>query len=139
MSAASQFLERLSGVRETGPGRWVACCPAHSDHRPSLSIRETDGGRVLLYDFGGCAVDAVLGALGLRLSDLFDRPVEHHSAGIKSRVPARDLLDLVSFEVDVAGIILMEIFEGRGVTELSWSRLKQAAQRINRARIHIHG
>ena len=45
---AAKLLDRLPGVRKTGPGRWIAPCPAHEDRRPSLSIRELeDGSRFL--------------------------------------------------------------------------------------------
>ncbi|MSQ55589.1 MAG: DNA primase, partial [Betaproteobacteria bacterium] len=32
---ATTLLDRLDGVRATGPGRWIAQCPAHPDKRPS--------------------------------------------------------------------------------------------------------
>ncbi|MDE2264100.1 MAG: hypothetical protein KGL45_16380 [Gammaproteobacteria bacterium] len=67
MSAAATVLDRLDGVRQSGPGRWLARCPAHEDRSPSLSIRELDDGRVLLHDFGGCDTQAVLDALGKAL------------------------------------------------------------------------
>lgn len=66
-----RLLARLKGVRETGPGRWIASCPSHEDRSPSLSIREGDDGRVLLHCYAGCAPEAVLAALGLRWTDLF--------------------------------------------------------------------
>ena len=49
MSAASKLLERLEGVRSTGPGKWQALCPAHADRDPSLSIDETDTGDLLVH------------------------------------------------------------------------------------------
>lgn len=39
------LLDRLDKVKKTGKGAWSACCPSHTDRGPSLSIRETDGGR----------------------------------------------------------------------------------------------
>ena len=39
MSAAARLLDRLTGVKQTAPGRWIAKCPAHEDRSPSLSIR----------------------------------------------------------------------------------------------------
>ena len=53
MSTTKKILDRLSGVKETSTG-WVARCPAHDDHDPSLSIREGADGRVLLKCFTGC-------------------------------------------------------------------------------------
>jgi hypothetical protein len=46
-------------------------CPSHKDNRPSLSIKEGDDGRILLYCFGGCSVQEICSALGIQLKDLF--------------------------------------------------------------------
>ena len=64
-------LDRLDRVRRTGNG-WSARCPAHEDRDPSLSIAEGADGRVLLRCFAGCALEDVVRALGLELSDLFE-------------------------------------------------------------------
>lgn len=139
MSAAARILDRLERVKPTGPGRWIAACPAHKDRSPSLSIRETDDGRILLHDFGGCTTGDVLASLGLGLSDLFDKPLEHYSRPYKSRVPAGDVLVLVSHEIDVAMILLGEAVDGKSIGEDSWQRLARSAARIGRARDHVHG
>ena len=70
-SPASRLLPRLQGVRETGPCRWIAQCPAHDDRSPSLSVRELEDGRLLIHDFAGCEPFAVLTAVGLEMKDLF--------------------------------------------------------------------
>ncbi|HVB39869.1 MAG TPA: hypothetical protein VNE83_03140 [Terriglobales bacterium] len=61
-------------ARPTGPGRWMARCPAHGDRKPSLSIAEGDGGRVLLHCWAGCTTAAVLKAAGLPWSDIMGAP-----------------------------------------------------------------
>src|SRR3990172_3883306 len=71
MSNISTLLARLEAVRQTTTGKWLARCPAHEDHDPSLSIRLTDDGVVLLHCFAGCEVSAILGAVGLTPTDLF--------------------------------------------------------------------
>jgi hypothetical protein len=38
-------------------------CPAHADDSPSLSIKETEGGKILVHCFGGCSQQNVLDAL----------------------------------------------------------------------------
>lgn len=48
MSAAKVLLSRLDGVKEAGPGKWIARCCAHEDRKPSLSIREVED-RVLVH------------------------------------------------------------------------------------------
>lgn len=52
-------------------------CPAHDDRTPSLSIRRTADGRVLLHCFAGCRTDDVLAALGLTWADLFQDDGRH--------------------------------------------------------------
>jgi hypothetical protein len=52
-------------------GRWrgrngAACCPAHRDRDPSLSIADGREGRVLVKCFGGCDQGAVIAALRAR-------------------------------------------------------------------------
>jgi hypothetical protein len=91
MNPAERFLERLDGVRPNGANRWTARCPGHTDKTSSLSIRETDDGRVLIHCFGGCATDAVLAAVGLELKDLFIPRAEPFTRRSSSQVPRRDV------------------------------------------------
>ena len=42
---------------------WGACCPAHDDHKPSLSITDREGGGILVHCHAGCSQDAVIDAL----------------------------------------------------------------------------
>src|ERR1700679_3905360 len=96
--SAAPILDRLSRVKPMGPGRWIASCPAHEDRSPSLSVRELDDGRALLYDFGGCGTDDVLAAVNLTMADVFERPLGHRTRSSQSRIPARDLLELIAAE-----------------------------------------
>ncbi|MCC6192811.1 MAG: DNA primase [Anaerolineales bacterium] len=132
MSVAERLLARLERVRQTGPDRWIAKCPAHEDRSPSLSIRELADGRLLVHDFGGCAAADVVGAVGLTLGDLFPdggrehRPAQKH----RPRVPAADLLLLASREAMVAAICAADFLERRTIDESDWQRLAQAAARL---------
>ena len=65
-----ELLERLEGVKRSASG-FVARCPAHDDHRQSLSIGEGDNGCILLTCFAGCETADVMAALGLGLADLY--------------------------------------------------------------------
>ncbi len=71
-----EFLGRLQVVRRSGRG-WSARCAAHADREPSLSIREAEDGRILLYCFAGCSVSAICGALDLSVADLFPADSRH--------------------------------------------------------------
>lgn len=77
-------LARLDRVRHKGSGKWDACCPAHDDRNPSLSIAEGENGAVLLKCFAGCETADVVAAMGMELSDLFP-PKDSHSRGTSIR------------------------------------------------------
>jgi hypothetical protein len=66
-----KVLDRLNKAKSVGPGKWKACCPAHDDKDPSLSIRETADGKVLLHCWAGCELRDITAAIGLELRDLF--------------------------------------------------------------------
>jgi hypothetical protein len=99
MSNAELILSRLDKVKQTGDGRWTACCPAHEDKSPSLAVRELDGGRVLLHCFAGCETPDVLAALGLDMNDLFlEGAKAHHAKPERRPFPAADVLRCVANE-----------------------------------------
>lgn len=59
---AAYIAQALEKPRKSGDG-WVACCPAHEDANPSLSLRDGDGGKVLVHCHAGCDQRAVIEAL----------------------------------------------------------------------------
>ena len=64
-----EVLNRLERVRQSG-NRYVARCPAHDDHSPSLSIGEGEHG-LLVKCWAGCSLKAITMALGIEVRDLF--------------------------------------------------------------------
>lgn len=54
-------------------GQWMAVCPSHDDHTPSLAITDGRTG-VVLHCHGGCPQEAVLAALPVTVRDLFNAP-----------------------------------------------------------------
>jgi hypothetical protein len=66
-------LPLLENVVERGNGEWVALCPAHNDHLPSLSIKQLDDGVLLMHCFAGCETEQVVQKLGLTMRDLYPR------------------------------------------------------------------
>jgi len=59
------ILSRLRGVRRSGGG-YTAFCPAHDDRKTrSFSVREGEGGRILLHCFANCTYVQIVEALGL--------------------------------------------------------------------------
>ena len=68
--ALEKVLARLKGVHASRRG-WTACCPAHGDRVPSLSIGLGEHGQVLLKCFAGCSIACIVQAMGLTMMDLF--------------------------------------------------------------------
>jgi DNA primase len=66
---AEDFAFRLNAKKVRG--YWIARCPAHNDHSPSLKISVGRDGRILLHCWAGCENRDIVGALGLRMRDLF--------------------------------------------------------------------
>ena len=74
MSPLERILSKLPSARATAAG-YQASCPAHDDRNPSLSLRQTDDGKVLLKCHAGCPPEAVVAAVGMHLRDLFPAPI----------------------------------------------------------------
>lgn len=129
------LLSRLDRVKQTGRGRWVACCPAHDDKNPSLAITETDDGKVLVHDFGGCSVYDVLFSVGLKVQDLFPPKATPYSDVKTTRMPFSyaDALRCVSFEALLAAVAAGNIANGATLTDTDKARLMLASKRITQA------
>ncbi|MCL1861030.1 MAG: DNA primase [Proteobacteria bacterium] len=127
------LLSRLERVRPSGPDCWMARCPAHEDRGPSLSVRETDDGRVLVHCFAGCDVSDVLVAIGLSLSDLFPEKIGEHAAPERRPFPAADILRSISFECLVVATSGRTLLYREPFTEQDQERLMLAVERIQAA------
>ena len=88
---AEALAEALGGT-PCGDG-WMACCPAHDDRTPSLSIHEVDG-KTLFHCFAGCSQDEVLAAFRARgfwpgRRDVMNRPGPRSFVTIRARTSKR--------------------------------------------------
>ncbi len=64
-------IETKTGFRPKKEGSsYKACCPAHDDQNPSLSIKEVDG-KLLLHCFAGCSPEKICSTIDCNISDLF--------------------------------------------------------------------
>ena len=125
-------LARLEKARQRQPGQWSARCPAHDDKGPSLSLRETPEGAVLLHCFGGCSVADVVAALGMDMPALF--PPRERS-GREPRRIARTLtagqaVDLLAREATLVAIAAANLAHGKPLTTSDRERLMLAAGRV---------
>lgn len=129
--SADLFISKLQGVQGKGP-RWRAICPAHeSKHRTrTLAVYEADDGRVLIKCHAGCTIEAITGAVGVDLSDLFPpRTDEHHKPPIKKPWAARDVVAALRAESLVGWVLLTDIANGKVITKSDRERAKLAADR----------
>ncbi|RIA56051.1 AAA family ATPase [Dichotomicrobium thermohalophilum] len=60
---AKTLTQSLGGTWHDDSGYGTACCPAHDDKKPSLSISPGDMRRVVVHCHAGCGQEAVIGAL----------------------------------------------------------------------------
>jgi hypothetical protein len=96
-SPLETVLARLKGVRTSLRG-WVACCPAHRDREPSLSIGLGEQGQVLLNCFAGCSLDRIVEAMGITLAELF--PKAPSASDSQPEQMQRNVLTLVDLALD---------------------------------------
>ncbi len=129
--SVSQLLLGLEKVKRTSRNRWIACCPAHDDHNPSLAIAVGDDGRVLLHCFAGCDVRDIVRAVGLKLDDLFPPGEIGFGKGRPERrpFPATDILRCIASEALVVMTSAKSLLAGP-LSEFDRKRLNVAVARI---------
>ncbi len=130
------LLSRLQKVKRTGKDRWIACCPAHDDRSPSLSVMD-DNGKILIHCFGGCEVGDILAALGMEFTDLFpprDEDATHARDPVVyvggSRFTAADALRCLSNEAGMAVLMACDMAEGKVLSPAERDRLVKASSRM---------
>jgi hypothetical protein len=133
------ILSRLSKVKRTGSNNWLACCPAHEDRSPSMSIRAEDDGRILVHCHGGCSFEEIVGAVGLGWEPWFPpKPIEHAKA-VKRPYPAGDVMEALVNEAALVAVAAANVSAGVELTEDDKERLFLAYQRISEGRRLANG
>ena len=140
-SPLENILDRVEKPRQRQPGQFSARCPAHEDKDPSLSIRETPEGAVLLHCFAGCNVREIVGSMGLEVRDLF--APEEQPTGTPKRTPkfltASQALDLLHDEAHLIAVCAGNIAYGVELTDADRKRVLKAAGRVNYLRGQFMG
>lgn len=135
MSAVDTLLSRLHRVRSNGTGKWMASCPGpnheHGDRRPSLSIKETSDGIVLLKCWSGhCDVSDIMSAVGLSVSDLWERPTDHRRRPERRPYPAHEMLEALTVEMFVVGCAACDMANEIQLEAADQERLTLASSRF---------
>ena len=136
------LLNRLEHVRQYGQG-YRAKCPAHDGKSPgSLSVAIGDDGRILLHCFGGCSALDVVHAVGLELSDLFEKRIMHNATPVERRV-LRELARQCQWKAAVPALMSESIVvlmaagmldKGEALSKADDDRLMLAIERIESAK-----
>lgn len=130
---AEAFLSRCAKVKSTGNGTWIACCPAHEDKRPSMTVRELEDGRVLIHCFAGCGVEGILGAVGLDFDALFPDKPQEQLKPLRRPFPAADVLAALASEAMVLSVFMLDVEMGRVMLQDDFDRALLASSRIQEA------
>jgi len=129
------LLNRLHKVKSTGRGAYIACCPAHEDRSPSMTVRDCGDGRILMHCFGGCDTQSILDAIGLEFNDLFpqDHALFHRAKPVRRAFNANDVLALVQFETRLVALAALNISHGIELSDQDRKRVLLSAERLNEA------
>lgn len=125
------LLSRLKKVKKTGSNSWIACCPAHDDKSPSMTIRSVDDGKILAYCFAGCGIEAITGAVGLNVSELMpDKQPDVLRASRAIPFSPSDVLACVKSDASLIYIVMCDLDKGLDLTKEQLTNAKKAAARI---------
>jgi len=127
---AERLISRLDKVKSTGNGKWVACCPAHEDKTPSLSVTEISD-RVLIKCWTGCSASEIVEAVGLTLSDLFPEHIPsigHQPA--KDAWSARQILECLKKDFMMMNLIAYDLHKGKPLDNEMQSQLESCTKRF---------
>jgi hypothetical protein len=126
------LLNRLNKPRQTAPGKWLSCCPAHDDKSPSLAIKLTEDNKILLHCFAGCGVTEVVNSIGLSLSDLMPESTPDYGRTRKKapRFNKSELFDLLVFEALLIAAGFQGLLLGKILTDDDLTRLSRAQELI---------
>lgn len=133
---ADLILNGCKKVRRTGPANWIACCPAHEDRSPSMTVRELEDGRTLIHCFAGCSVEQILGALGLGFDALFpDKPIAADFKPPHRRpFPAADVLAACADDCLHVAVFAANLAQGVKIEPQQYLDMLDAAGRVQEAR-----
>lgn len=131
MSKLDNLVSRLNKARRTGRDSWVACCPAHDDKNPSMTIREVEPDKILLHCFAGCSVEEIAGAVGLGIGDLMpDRAPDTLRKPSSIPFNARDVLSCLQTDATLLCVFISDVVHGKHIKPEEAASAHKAAARI---------
>lgn len=137
--SVENLLNNLRKVRKMGADRWQACCPAHDDKSPSVSIRELSDGAVLVHCFAGCSVHEIVAAAGLDIAELFPEKTEHYVPRQKMPFTHREAMAALVPEIFTIALIGRQMTSGIPNDEKTQQALILAVSRVSAAHSYVEG
>lgn len=137
--SVENLLNNLRKVRKMGQDRWQACCPAHDDKSPSMSIRELSDGSVLVHCFAGCSAVDIVSAVGLDIAELFPEKLENHTPRQKQPFTHREAMAALVPEIFTVALIGRQMMSGMSNDEKTQQALITAVSRISAAHSYVEG
>ncbi len=130
------ILDKLQKVKSHGNGSFMACCPAHDDRSPSLSIKDNGDGRIMFKCFAGCETLDILQSIGLDWDDVMPPKQEKIVHTVKPKafqIYATDAIQIIRIESQIILMAAMDITNGVKISDSEMDRVKKAMLRINTA------
>ena len=128
------LLSRLQKVKRTSSNSWIACCPAHDDKSPSLTIKDAGNGMLLMKCFASCGTEDVLGAIGMEFKDIMpEKVVNNYVAPSIPKIYATDALRAIQFESRILMLAFYSVRRGAKLNDVDMARCETAMERINTA------
>ena len=131
MNDIKSFLSMLDKPKLKGDGKWLACCPAHNDKNPSLGIKQTDDGKILLHCFAGCEVESVVSALGLTLADLMPDKPTYKKGSKPPKFNKYELFDRLAYEAIILSLAIRQLINNKPLSLDDQERVLKAEETIN--------
>jgi len=107
---------------------WMACCPAHDDRNPSLTITDGDDGKTLVHCFSGCSQQDVIEALRARGLWPDATPQQRYKAEQRER---RENLEHHKMILEIAR---SDLKRGRRVSRRDHEQIKRSIDFLRRAK-----
>lgn len=129
----NEILSKFQRVYKSGNDQWQCLCPVHDDKSPSVGIKYTKDGRILIHCFSGCPTNEILDAVGISFDDLFPDKLKNEYKPIKRAFNPYAVLMSLSNEVLLCTLAAMDLSKGKILNEIDKQRLILAYSRIKEA------
>ncbi len=134
------LLNRLHKVKKTGTDSYISCCPSHNDKNPSLAIRQTNDGRILIKCFCGCSANEIVSAVGLSLSDLFPSSDSFkYTKQARSGLSAWQLMHTLKSDLVRLLIIANDLHKIKSLSDDDKSFIHEVIMRLNDGIHYLEG